>query len=183
MKSLDDLQLQTIDQTSNSNNINNNNKSIEAKISNANNFKQSLSSTSDGTNENNIEDESSMLTVVIKDSQATPVSLKRTQAITDLHKMNTDYSNELVDNSIDSKDDSLDTPTTQDSQTSKSIDYIEENKVLMEGINIRAATLPKLLEILIESFGKFCSRLYLEKNYNPMRPIKRAIRHKIKFYF
>jgi hypothetical protein len=39
--------------------------------------------------------------------------------------------------------------------SSLSIDYIEENKIIINGINVRAAKLSKLIEILIESFGKF----------------------------
>jgi hypothetical protein len=39
--------------------------------------------------------------------------------------------------------------------SSLSIDYIEENKTIINGINVRAAKLSKLIEILIESFGKF----------------------------
>ncbi len=37
--------------------------------------------------------------------------------------------------------------------SSLAIDYIEENKVIIPGIHVRAAKLSKLIEILIESFG------------------------------
>lgn len=155
MKSFDDLQSQTIEQTLL------NSKHLDSKI-NANSLKQSFSSTSDGTSETTLGEEStvskmsSMLTVSVKDSSLSSqtASLKRTQAITDLHNMN-EYNHVLIDITSDTKEESqLDTSTIDSHSSNKSIEYIEESKVLMEGIHVRAACLPKLLQILIDSFGK-----------------------------
>lgn len=141
MKSLDDLQVQCEIEPL----LLINNKNTNA------NLKVSFSSNSDGnehTDETNssISKITSMLSVQMQ--QKEPICLKRAQAISDLHSMN-EYS-DLIDIANDSK---LDTPTI-DSQ-SKSIDFIEENKVLLDGVNVRAADLPRLLQILIDSFGNF----------------------------
>ena len=141
MKSLDDLQVQCEIEPL----LLINNKNTNA------NLKVSFSSNSDG-NEHTDETKSSISKITsmlsVQMQQKEPICLKRAQAISDLHSMN-EYS-DLIDIANDSK---LDTPTI-DSQ-SKSIDFIEENKVLLDGVNVRAADLPRLLQILIDSFGNF----------------------------
>lgn len=72
-------------------------------------------------------------------------SLKRTPAISDLHNMNED--SPVTCKSLKSED-SIDNHSVSD-------DYIEETKVIIPGIKVRAAKITKLVEILIESFGNF----------------------------
>lgn len=43
-------------------------------------------------------------------------------------------------------------------QESAQLDYIEESKEIMPGIKVRAGKLPKLIEILIDSFGKLSQK-------------------------
>ena len=82
------------------------------------------------------------------------ITLKRTQAIPDLHSMN-DYSESPLNETSSSPSTKLDTPIVDSLPSSKSIDFIEENKVLMDGINVRAADLAKLIQFLIDSFGSY----------------------------
>jgi hypothetical protein len=72
-------------------------------------------------------------------------SLKRTPAISDLHNMNED--SPVTCKSLKSED-SIENHSVSD-------DYIEETKVIIPGIKVRAAKITKLVEILIESFGNF----------------------------
>ena len=137
-----------------SNNNNNDSYNITLKLINFN------SSNSDGLQQHNNSDEttiynafkiSSMSSMPINDLNVLEASLKRTQALSNLNNMNdNNYNDDEI--SIDSK---LDTPTTItiDLDSLKSADYIEENKVIMEGIHFRAAELSKLIQLLIESFG------------------------------
>lgn len=74
--------------------------------------------------------------------------LKRTHAITDLHSMD-DYSPVTFESSA-----SLKSEQTEDNSTSQTF-YIEEPNEVIKGIKVRAANLPKLIEILVESFGKY----------------------------
>lgn len=73
--------------------------------------------------------------------------LKRTHAITDLHSMD-DYSPVTFASST-----SLKSEQTEDNSTSQTF-FTEEPNEVIKGIKVRAANLPKLIEILVESFGK-----------------------------
>ena len=70
--------------------------------------------------------------------------LKRSHAIQDIQAMD-DYS-----------------PVTYETSISSNCDFIlEEDKIVIQGIKIRAAKIPKLILILIDSFGmKFDSRMF-----------------------
>ena len=83
--------------------------------------------------------------VLLKESKQ--LTLKRTQAITDLHIMD-DYSPVTFESTFHSK------PESDLLEDHSQVDYIEENKLVITGINVRAAKINKLIEILIESFGK-----------------------------
>ena len=87
---------------------------------------------------------SSACSVQLKDSRQ--LTLKRTQAIPDLHNMD-DYSPVTFDSTFHLKSDS--DPIEDHSK----LDMIEESKVIIPGIKVRAAKLNKLVDILIESFG------------------------------
>jgi len=93
------------------------------------------------------------------------LSLKRTQAIPDLHNMD-DFSpvtfesstlgalNKLLLQSppqLFVDDNNL---SEVEQQPNSKLDYIEETKVIVPGIKVRAAKLSKLIEILIESFDE-----------------------------
>jgi hypothetical protein len=84
--------------------------------------------------------------------------LKRTQAIPDLHNMD-DFSPVTFESSV------LGGPINKlfvddnnlceiDQQPNSKFDYIEETKVIVPGIKVRAAKLSKLIGILIESFDE-----------------------------
>jgi hypothetical protein len=99
----------------------------------------------DNNNQVSSSSSSSLLSVQLKDSP----TLKRTHAIPDIHRMD-DFSpvtftlsNQF--NKIDEND---------DNSTNIVEDYIEENKIVISGIKVRAAKLDRLLRILTESFGK-----------------------------
>ena len=52
-----------------------------------------------------------------------------------------------------------DSPVTYETSCLHSkIDYIEDDKPIIAGIKVRAATVPKLVQILVDSFGKRASR-------------------------
>jgi hypothetical protein len=59
-----------------------------------------------------------------------------------------DYSPVTFDSSLNAKPDEV------DHQDNSQLDYIEEAKEVISGIKVRAAKLPKLIEILINSFGE-----------------------------
>lgn len=63
-----------------------------------------------------------------------------------------DYSPVTFNSSLDSK---LDEPDEPQNTANSSVDYIEESKFVVNGIKVRAAKLPKLVKILVESFGMF----------------------------
>ena len=96
---------------------------------------------------------SSLLSVCMKD--VVHVSLKRNQAIPDLHNMNDLSESCILNDTSNASSSKLATPVIDNMPTSKTINYIEESKVLMEGINVRAADLTKLVQILIDSFGMY----------------------------
>ncbi|RNA18762.1 ras guanyl-releasing 3-like isoform X1, partial [Brachionus plicatilis] len=73
--------------------------------------------------------------------------LKRTHAITDLHSMD-DYSPVTFASST-----SLKSEQTEDNSTSQTF-FTEEPNEVIKGIKVRAANLPKLIEILVESFDE-----------------------------
>jgi hypothetical protein len=75
--------------------------------------------------------------------------LRRTQAIPDLHIMD-DFSPVTFETQLNLKPD--DNTISEDQSK---VDYIEENKVIIPGIKVRAAKLPKLIQILVESFGNY----------------------------
>lgn len=81
--------------------------------------------------------------------------LKRTHAITDLHSMD-DFSPVTFESST-----SLKSEQTEDNSTSQT-SFIEEPNEVIKGIHVRAANLPKLIEILVESFSKILKK----KNFN-----------------
>ena len=72
--------------------------------------------------------------------------LKRTHAITDLHSMD-DYSPVTFESSTSLKSEQT------DENSSAQVFHIEESKEVIKGIKVRAANLPKLIEILVESFS------------------------------
>jgi hypothetical protein len=83
------------------------------------------------------------------------VSLKRAQGIPDLHNMNTLSDSCILNDTSNESSSKLDNPITDNMSSSKSINYIEESKILMDGINVRAADLTNLVQILIDSFGMY----------------------------
>ena len=63
--------------------------------------------------------------------------------------------NNKINNNVKSDESHL------DNSSSFTIDYIQENKTIINGIHVRAAKLSKLIEILIESFGKLFNYIFL----------------------
>lgn len=114
---------------------------LEPQSSKTETFQNQISIEINEKNENNTLFSSSLK---IRDSPP----LKRTHAITDLHSMD-DYSPVTFESPA-----SLKSEQNEDNSTSH-IFYIEEPNEVIKGIRVRAANLPKLIEILVESFGKY----------------------------
>ncbi len=87
--------------------------------------------------------------------------LKRSQAFTDLPNMD-EFSSVTFTSSLISTDLSKsDSPYREDSQIqpdltddSNHVNYVEEKKFIIKGIKVRAAKISKLVQILLDSFGK-----------------------------
>ena len=92
--------------------------------------------------------------------------LKRTQAIPDLHTMD-DFSPVTFESSLvncllnkqqlqtsSSIATTVDDSLTEDTHQNAQVDYIEETKIIIPGIKVRAAKLSKLIQILVESFDE-----------------------------
>lgn len=80
----------------------------------------------------NIDDSSSM---------GDPAILKRASGVIDIQAMDDD------------------SPVTYETSLHSKIDYIEDDKPIVAGIKVRAATIPKLIQILVDSFGKLSGHL------------------------
>ena len=124
----------------NKENINDNETITHLKSTTANNFLTNSNSSYDFINiSNNLTDKNSLE----NNSNANSCSavdfqkLKRSHAIQDIQAMD-DYS-----------------PVTYETSLNTNTDFIlEEDKLVVHGIKIRAGKIQKLIQILIESFGK-----------------------------
>lgn len=99
-------------------------------------FSENLSSqinTTDNNSTNSNSSNNSSINTNISDFR----KLKRSHAIIDIKAMD-DLS-----------------PVTYETSINSNTDWIEEDKIVISGIKVRAAKVPKLVQILIESFGEY----------------------------
>ena len=101
------------------------------------------------TNENR-----STITAINEIESPTSLKLRRTQAITNLSSMDEFTPVAFMSAHNSATANKSDTQTCLKMNEINSLGYVEEKKIVIHGIKVRAAKISKLVQILMDSFGK-----------------------------
>lgn len=104
-----------------------------------------------------------------KSESPNSLKLKRSQGFTDLPNMDELSSVTFPGSILSASSSKCDSPCHEDSHIqldasddSNHVSYVEEKKFVIKGIKVRAAKISKLVQILLDSFGK-CFLIFLKK--------------------